>query len=162
MAPLVLILIPYGNLNLSCVLAHVDCGGENELDLDTDVCSHVCRGIGIGDVAQTLLNSQNWAHRPLGSLFALFWVLIHLEVYNATHYKIILDFVRSQIIVAGPKCPNYDLTTGLLLRQLSDMVVENNIVAVLILAGHVGPDAKQNVSFISHGMKEIFACLITL
>jgi len=153
MAPLILFLVPDGNLNLGCVFTHVNSVWENELNLNTNVCSYVCRGIWIGDVSKTLFNSQNWSHGPLGSHFTLLMILIHLEVDDTTHHKVVLDLVWRQVIIAGPESSDHDLTTGLLLRQLSDMVVEDNIVAVLVLAGNVGPDAKENISFTTHGVQ---------
>ena len=42
------------------------------------------------------------------------------------------------------------------------MVVEDDIVAILVLARNVCPDSKQDVSLAAHDMQNVFAGLITL
>lgn len=115
MAPLLLLFIPNGDFDLSSIFAHVDCGGKLELDLYTNVSGNMSRRIRIRNVSKTLFNCENWAHSPFSSLFALLWVLVHLEVNNSTDNEVILDLVWRQVVIAGPKSSHDNLTTGLLL-----------------------------------------------
>jgi len=161
-APLALLFIPNGNLDFSCVLTHVNCLWENKLNLDTNVCSYVSRWIWVGNVSQTLLYCQDWPHGPLSSDLALFRVLVHLEVDDSSNDEVILDLVWRQIVIAGPEGSHNDLATGLLLRQLSNMIIEDNVVTVLIFTGNVRPDAKQDVTLGTHSVQNVLASLVTL
>jgi hypothetical protein len=92
----------------------------------------------------------------------LLGVLVHLKVDNSSHDEVILNLVRGQVIVARPESPHNDLTTSLLLRQLGDVIVEDDIMSVLVLACNVCPDSKQNIALTSAYMENILASLISL
>ena len=161
-APLLLLVIPDGDLHLGRVVAHVDCGRQLELDLDADVGCDVGRRIGVGNVSHALLDGQNGPHGPLGSLLALLGELVHLEVDDSAHDEIILNLLWRQVVIAGPKGSNDNLTTGLLLWQLGDVIVEFDVMAILILACNVRPQSKQNVTLASKFVQNISSGQVTL
>ena len=161
-APLRALFVPNSNLNLGCILAHVNRVWQNEFDLDSDVSCDMSRWVRVRDVTQTLFHGKDWSHGPLCCLFTLLWVLVHLKVDNSSNDEVILNLVRGQVIVARPESPYNDLTTSLLLRQLCDMIVEDDIMTVLVLACNVCPDSKQNITLTSANMENVLARLISL
>ena len=160
--PLLLLVIPDGNLHFGRVVAHVDRHRQLELDLDADVRSDVRGRVRVGNVSHALLDGQDGPHGPLGGLLALLGELVHLEVDDSAHDEVILDLLWRQVVVAGPKGSNDNLTTGLLLWQLGDVVVEFDIMAILILACNVRPKSKQNVTLACKFVQNISAGQVTL
>ena len=120
-----------------------------------------CR-VGEGNVSEALLDSQDGAHVPLASLLALLWIVIHLEIDNSTNDEVILNFVGSQVIVAGPERTKDDLTTGLLLGKLSDVVAKLDVNSVLVSAEDVGPDTEKQVILRGHRFERLHTSLVTL
>ena len=120
------------------------------------------RWIRVRDVTQTLFHGKNRSHGPLCCLLTLLGVLVHLEVDNSSNYEVILNLVRGQVIVARPESPHNDLTTSLFLRQLGDVIVEDDIMTVLVFACNVCPDSEQNITLTSANMENILASLISL
>ena len=132
MAPLFGLILPDGNLHFRSLFAHVNVLRHLKFDLDANVSCNVGRWVREGDIAEALLNSQDWPHGPLGSLLALLRELVHLEVDDAANNEIVLDFVRGQVIVASPESSKHDLSAGLFLRQLAHVVSKLDVVTVLI------------------------------
>ena len=109
-----------------------------------------------------MLNCQDRAHGPLGSLLALLRVLIHLEIDNAANHEVILDLVGSQVVIAGPQGPQHDLSTGLLLWKLGNVVIELDINTILVATKHVSPDAEHDVSTALDHVQDINLGLVSL
>ena len=160
--PLLLLIVPDGNLHFGRVVTHVDRRRQLELDLHTDVRSDVSGRVRVGNVSHALLDGQNGPHGPFGGLFALLGELVHLEVDDSTHDEVILDLLGRQVVITGPKSPHDNLTTGLLLWQLGDVIVEFDIMAILILACNVRPKSEKNVTLASKFVQNISAGQVTL
>ena len=88
--------------------------------------------------------------------------MVHLEVDNTTDNKVILDLVRSQIVVAGPQSAEDDWAVGLFLRKLRAVVFKLDVNTVLGAREHIRPDSKHHISLSSDHVKDLHLVLVTL
>ena len=160
--PVLLLSIINGNLDFCSVLAHVYSFWDHELDFDSDVSAGMRGGVWIRNGLQALLYSQDRSHCPLGGLLALLWVLIHSEVDYTTDDKVVLDLMWGQVVIASPESAQDELTAGLLLRELCDMVTKLDVLAIIVTAEHISPDSEQDVPFWSNEVKCLFTGLVAL
>ena len=160
--PVLLLGVPNGNLDFCSVFTHVYSFWDHELDLNSNVSAGMCGGVWIRNGLQALLYSQDRSHCPLGGLLALLWVLIHSEVDYTTDDKVVLDLMWSQVVIAGPKSAQDELTARLLLGELCDMVTKLDVLAIIVTAENIGPDSEQDVPLWSNEVKCLFTGLVAL
>lgn len=68
-----------------------------------------------------------------------------MEVDNTTHYDIVLDLVRSKIVVACPKTSKDERSVRNFAGKLSRIGAERNGLEVHALKTHICEDSKHNV-----------------
>ena len=161
MTPFFCCRFPNGNFDLLRIFVHVDSFWESEYHFDMHVTSSVGWRIREWDIFEALLNSKDWSHCPGISLLALLGVLIHLKVNDSSHDKVILNLVRGQVVITGPKGTQHNLSIGLFLRKLWDIVSKDKLVSKLVASQNVCPDAKEDIFFRSDLVENFLACRVS-
>ena len=67
-----------------------------------------------------------------------------------------------QVVIAGPESSQNDVSAGLLLWELCDVVTEGQVNAVVVPSHHIRPDAEQNVLLFSNFMVDVHTGLVAL
>ena len=121
------------------------------------VVNHRCECIWEGDCPQTFLYRKNLAHCPLELGLRRVRVGEHAEIGYTANNDVILFFVGSKVIIAGPQASQDDLLRCLLLREpglelnfSSIGIEERNSLVHHILRLDISPDSEQQiVTFLS-------------